>query len=363
MRRYTGGVAAAITFGMTVVAAVSAAASAPPWFVADKIEAFDGAEWAGLKLGVTTQDGVKKQFRNGRGDFSSSVELEQDGTQGYRVSAIYPNKDKKAPLHAIAVKYVSDADGLPLDKLVEALGPGEEMYPPQERYEEWKVVSYPQKGLLLFALGDRVPLVLMGYPDRIAEAASALLTREPLPVTEYVDPHRDEPRVVTFRDLDISFSVRGDLRLRNESEERREIEREVRSALQPGGGLRWDPSAAGGAYRISVTGSYNNNKNKGDGSVSVTISGITPYGQVSGSGYESFTIDGTSEATQELEDTRYNRSLAAAMREAEADVAQKLQKVGPPPLESFRRGWWDRVVDQYRFKTRGAAAGKTGSLL
>ncbi|MES2462949.1 MAG: hypothetical protein V4671_20385, partial [Armatimonadota bacterium] len=72
----------------------------PPAFAADKIEAFDGRTWGGLTLGVTTQDGVKQQFRNGRGDFSTSVEVKQEkeNTVPYRVSALYINKEKNATL-------------------------------------------------------------------------------------------------------------------------------------------------------------------------------------------------------------------------------------------------------------------------
>lgn len=362
MRRLAFGGALA---SLTLTVAAAAFSAAPPAFVPDKIENFDGRSWAGITLGVTTQDGVKKQFKNGRGDFSSSVELQQEGAQGYKVSAIYPNKDKNATLHAIGIKHANDSDGLPLDRLAETLGPGEELYPPQERYEDWRVIAYPQKGILAFALNGRVPLLLMGHPDRIAETASALLTKEALAVTEYVDPHRDEPRVLTFRDIDIDFSLRGDMRVRREYEEKRDIERDIRSATRPGGLMRWDPSASVGAYNVSVSANYNADKRKGDGSVSVSISGMTPYGQISASSYESFKVEERDRDGSRfyLEDTRYNRAVDTAMREAEAELEQKLRKIGPPPVETFRREWWDRLVDHYRFKTKGGASdGKSGSL-
>jgi hypothetical protein len=355
--------------GASALAAVAvfapARADGPASFVADKVERFDGKSWSGLTFGAVTQDGIKKQFRNGRGEFSSSVELQQDGSQGYKVSALFPSKDKNAKLDGIAIRFKSDSDGLPLDGLTQSLGDGgETFFPADARYEDWRVVAYPSRGVLLFAVGDRVPLVLLGEPARIAEAAT-LLGKDETPVTEYVDPHKDEPRVVTFGSYDVDFDISGDLRVRDREGERRDIEREIRSSSRAGGDLRYDPGASG-SYKVSVT-ARNKRDKGGDGSVSVSISGSGPYGAISASGYESFRIDRTDEDTQELEDTRYNQAVYAAMREAENDLAQKLRKQGPPPIDSFRRAWWDKVIDKYRFHTAGASGtgegGKPGGLL
>jgi hypothetical protein len=107
---------------------------------------------------------------------------------------------------------------------------------------------------------------------------------------------------------------------------------------------------------VSVTGRYDNKKRSGSGSVSVSISGRSPYGRVSGSGYASFKVEGGDERKQEIEDTGYARAVSEAMRDAEDAVERDLARKGPPPVGSFRRAWWDRVMEQYRFKTRDADA-------
>ena len=239
-------IAAAAVLTLTTAAARADA----PYFAARGIETFDGVSWSGITLGVTTQEGVKQQFRNGRGRFMPavpSVELRQeDRNAPWRVDALYPTRDKKATLEGICLTYRGDERSAPaLPWLESALGEGSEERFPAERFEDWRIVVYPERGVLLFVLNDRVPMALLGAPDRIARAAGTLEREEP-PVIERSDPHEGKPRVVKFDSVDVSLSLK-DFRAKDESRVKRDLEEMLRRA-SAGGVLEFSYSGSG-SYR------------------------------------------------------------------------------------------------------------------
>ncbi len=338
---------AAVTLTMIPITATRADA---PHFAARGIETFDGTSWSGITLGVTTQEGVKKQFRNGRGRFMPaipSVELrQQDDNSPWRVDALYPTKDKEATLDGICLTARHEHGAPSLGRLRGALGEGGEERFPAERFEDWRVVAYPKKGVLLFALGDRVPMVLLGTPGRIARAAETLDREEP-PVTERVDPHEGKPRVVKFGSVDVSLRLK-DFGARDESRVKRDLEELMRRA-SAGGTLEFS-YAGNGSYSLSITGDHDADKDK-TGSISCTLSGETAYGPVRAYTYESFKIKRTgSGETRALEDTDYLSAALLAMRSAERDVTEQVRKQGPPPLEEERRRAWERMIETYRVR-------------
>jgi hypothetical protein len=329
---------------------VTPAHSEPPPFAADKIEAFDGRTWGGLTLGVTTQDGVKKQFKNGRGDFSTSVEVKQENesTVPYRVSALYVNRDKDATLDGICIRYKNESDGIPLEKMEAVLGgPGETRYA-EHRYEDWKLVAYPRRGILLFVLEDRVNMLLLGFPDRVANSFS-MLNETAAEIEDYEDQFRDRERVLVFADTDVTLDLKN-IRLSNESREKRDIERDLQRASSSRY-LRFDPGAStGGTYRISISARYDRNKDK-DGTVTASLSGTGPFGPLSASKSVTFRLyKGDDDAR--LEDTRYDRAITEAMRDVENDMIRQVERQQPPPVQTVRRTDWAKVVDKYRFHSK-----------
>jgi hypothetical protein len=333
-----------------IVTTASALAEPPP-FTPDKIESFNGKSWAGLTLGVTTQDGVKQQFKNGRGDFSTSVEVKQekDSTVPYRVSALYVNKDKNATLDGICIRYKNDGDGIPLEKLETALGePGEVRYA-ERRYEDWKVIAYPKRGILLFVLKDRVNMLLMGYPDRVANTYPMLTETSAGEIENYDDQFRDRERVLVFASTGVSFDLKN-ITLDNESREKRDIERDLRRASSSRY-LRYEPGAStSGSYRISVSARYDRDKDK-DGTVTASLSGAGPFGPLSATKSVTFRLyKGDDDAR--LEDTRYDRAITEAMRDVESDMIRQVERQQPPPVQIVRRADWDKIIDKYRFHSK-----------
>ena len=329
-----------------LIAPAAAARADAVYFVPTGIETFDGTSWSGITLGMTTQEGIKQQFRNGRGRFMPalpSVELRQDdgSTFPWRVDALYPTKDKQATLDAVSLTYRGEERGAPsLSRLASALGEGGEERFPAERFEDWRIVAYPRRGVLLFVLGDRVPLVLLGAPERIARAAE-MLEREAPPITERIDPHAGKPRVVQFDSVDVSLSLK-DFRPRNESRLKRDLEELLRRA-SAGGVLEFSYSGSG-SYELSISGNKDEDKDR-TGSVSCTITGETPYGPVRASSYESFKIKSRQSGEDRyLEDTDYMDAVYEAMRSAERDIAGQVRRQGPPPIEEERREAWRRLI-------------------
>ena len=322
---------------------VAAAHADAPGFIPQGIETFDGAAWSEITLGVTTQEGVKRQFQNGRGRFMPdlpSVELRQSGGNiPWRVDALYPSKDKQATLGSVCLSWRGDERSAPpLSQLQNTLGNGGEERFPAERFEDWRIVAYPRRGVLLFVLGDRVPLVLLGLPARIAGAAATLEPKES-PVAERVDPHAGEPRVARFDSVDATLSLK-DFRAGNESRVRRDLEEMLRRA---GGAMEFSYSGSG-SYTLSISGDQDDDKDK-TGSVSCSFSGETVYGPVRASSYESFKIKRAHGSdTRVLEDTDYLSAVLDAMRSVERDIAGQVRKQGPPPIEEERRGAWTRLI-------------------
>jgi len=350
--------AAAIVAGIALTLSTAGHAdNNAPFFSPAKIDSFDGKSWAGLTLGETTQDGVKHQFQNGRGDFSTSVLLEQQDSKNvpFRVSALYPNKDKEARLDGICIKYKSDQDGIPLTKLQAALGDSGRTLYTARRFEEWEVVAYPKRGIILFVVGDHVPMILMGDATRVANTLFMLKEQAP-PILNYADQFRDVQHLLTFSRVDVSFSLKN-IGFYDQDREKRSIERDMRRA-RGNGFIQYDSSAPyGPSYEVSITANYSKDKG-GDGSVEASIHGNGPFGPLSASDTETFKID-KRDGDRHMEDTRYDRALEDAMRSAERQIAQKVRDQQPPPMESVRIGDCGQIIDKYRFHAAGGTTGGT----
>lgn len=325
----------------------------PPFFDPAAIETFDGKSWSGLTLGVTTQDGVKKQFRNSRGDYGSSVllEMNKQKDQRFHVTALYPTKDKAAPLQGICIRYTDAFHGLPLNKLQAALGGAGSAYFSTTRYEDWAVVAYPERGVLLFALGNEVPMVLLGSPRRIAPTVGRMSTNA-MPLGVYGEQFRFAARLLRYENVGVSFSLTK-IKWSDENRARRHLTEDAQAAYTGGGVLRYDPRATTGRYDISIDARYNPDKG-GSGTATVSISGVGPFGNLSTTRSADFSIDRGPD-DRSLEETDCVRAAQRAMRLAERDLALQVLNQQPPPIQSARLADWDRVIDTYRYHATDAS--------
>ena len=337
-----GSIAGAAALSIVLPATVHAADDAS--FTVPKISSFDGKSWGDLVLGQTTQDGVKKAFRNDRGDYSASVAVVPSGDLPFKVSALYPNKDKNATLQGIVVRYRSSDDGLPLEKVIEQLGDnGEKFYAKDTRYEDWWLVAYPQRGILLFVVAGKVNMILFGYPERIPQTLN-LVAPNVIPIDPLEKRYEGRIPELVYGTTDVSFSLGDNIYLRDKREEERRIVEDMRYRMLEG--LRYQ-SGSTGKFSISVDVSYKKDKG-GTGTISGTIMGDGKYGPLQTTVSNTFKIDSGMDQVQ-LDSTKYFRTLRDTLRAVEEDAAQKARTQGPPPLSSFRIHNWDQLVDAYRF--------------
>jgi hypothetical protein len=152
-----------------------------------------------------------------------------------------------------------------------------------------------------------------------------------------------------FADTDVTLDLKN-IRLSNESREKRDIERDLQRASSSRY-LRYDPGAStGGTYQISISARYDRNKDK-DGTVTASLSGTGPFGPLSASKSVTFRLyKGDDDAR--LEDTRYDRAITEAMRDVENDMIRQVERQQPPPVQTVRRTDWAKVVDKYRFHSK-----------
>jgi hypothetical protein len=319
---------------------------APP-FTPDPIERYDGTRWSGITLGRTRQDEVRKQFKSGRGDYDPAVELVPERPLPYKISVLFATRRKEATAEAVVLKWKEERAGTLLSELVRALGEreAEERFT-EGRYEDWRYVLYPERGILLFAIQDRVPLILMGQPERLTRLLRNLPTRATR-IINYRDPREDQPKRATYGDYEVRLDMKG-MEVENRDRERRNIERDLRDPYESGGRLTYRPGDSG-AYRVTITGRYSKDKGGSvEAYVSITAGG--PFGEVSASNTESERIERGRDRVY-LEDTRYERTLNLARRKAERELISKLERQGPPPISDQRWATWNATVESYRSRT------------
>lgn len=318
-------------------------------FAPPKLTDFTVQTWGSLEFGRTTQEGIKKAYKNTRGDFRNSVELKMSPAQPYKVFALFPNVKKEATLDSVVLCFKNETDGPSLDSLKTALGTDLKRTYPPTRHDDWSIAIWPNRGIAALLLREQAVWVLLGDPARVSRIGAGFADTAPT-VTDVPDPSAGKKKEIVFGSVSADFSLtRMDV---NKNRERDNIEREVQRPLTSDSVLRYD-SGSDGTYRVSVSATNHDDKD-GSGSVSASLEGVSPYGKISVSEYESFTVR---KQTRRLEDTNYFRTLERVERTL-ADKARKaLDKQGPPKPEDVRHAAWEQLVEDYRQGKSGSSGG------
>lgn len=342
-------------FAALVVVGVglSGVAIAEEAFTPPKISAWDGKAWGSLQLGQTTQEGVKRDFKDGRGEFRNSVELKIEPEPAYRLNALFPSVDKNAKLNGLVIRYKNDSDGLPIADLSQALGEEAKTRYVSPRYDDWQVVAWPKRGILALAMDGKASWVLLGEPGKVAAVFSSVSATEPTTVGEVPDPGKGKDKEIVYGDVDVSFSLTR-IDLDRKDRERDNLESDLRRAGDGRGRtpLRYERGVEG-QYSLTISARSHDDK-EGDGSVSAHISGRTPYGKIDVYDSESFKVE---KGRKHLEDTSYYRAVSQAQRNVEEKALRELEKQGPPSADTVRRDQWTRLIEDYRNTKAGNAGG------
>lgn len=351
---------AACAFFLAGNAVFSLSARADDFFAPPKISEFTGSQWGKLTFGQSSQEAVKRDWKNGRGDFRNSVELKTSDSLPYKISALFPNVQKNATLDGIVIRWRDENNGPLLADLKTALGDestGMVMRHPSVRHENWEMAAWPQKGVFALLLGGRVAWVLLGSPGKIA-AVSSHFTGEPVSITPVPDPAIGKTKEVVYGSVQAAFDLKN-ISLDRKDRERDDTESDLRRAGDGGSRepLRYRRDSEG-KYEITVYAHSRDDKDT-DGRVSAHLTGTTVYGKIDVSSDETFKVE---KGKHRLEDTPFYRAIVKAERNVEEKAGQALRAQGPPTPNAVRNGQWNQIVETYR-TTSAATAPPAGGLL
>jgi hypothetical protein len=326
----------------TMLAVALAAAADTAYLRPAEVGTFNGRSWSGITLGASTQKALKRLYKTGRSDYEHALLISQPKGSPLRIHALCSGKEQ--PVSEVILSFPNG--GPELSTLAASIGDAPKAFYPRTRYEDWRLTVWPDRGIVAFVLstpaGAQAPVIALARPEEAARLTT-FFSPNPTPVSRYVDPHADEPKVMGFGRVYVYYSVRG-VRV-NEDRERLFWEERMRHATA-GGAMRYEVGAAG-SYTATVTASYDPKKG-GNVSASCKITGSGPYGPVSGEGYASGSLSKGRDRPEIASTSAYTRAFSDAMRQAERDFETNMAKSGPPPIESFRLADWAGLIEQMR---------------
>lgn len=337
----------AVVSSVAVISALASAAQAKnPEIAPAPLGTCDGTKWSGLMLGKTSARDIKSQFKTGRSDLPMSLELAQPRGTAQKIFVLFSDKHDESPVAALLLRYSND--GPDLADLRRAVGVPEQDYYQTGRLENWKIATFPSKGIVAFELtaSDRqtVPVIMLCSPGSIAAACRGL-SRTVQPVVERLDPHANEPREMTFGIASVSTDLKG---LELKDGEKQRLERTMIDTTA-GGTMRYAYGARG-SYITTVTGSFTRDKG-GSLSVTSTISGYGPYGLVTstGSAYKSLPAQKTlADLYSDANSNNYTVALYEALEKSSAAFRSAMLASGSPPIETLRLQKWQQLQERLR---------------
>ena len=338
-----------VLFGLSL----SATAKKPPKITQTGIDAYDGKNWCGLTIGVSTLSDVKKLYRVQRCEPKTRYYFVQDH-ETVRIGAAFSGVGDTAVLQLLAFYQPSLGPKL---AVIDAIAgeKGQSYYEP-DRYEDWQFVAYPNKGLLVSVLHEggieNVQLIMLCQPAALP-SVTAHLSSTPSPIKHIDDPHAGEDKRMEFGITDISFNLIG-LRIKDMVREKASLIGELQRA-NAGGAMKYVPGAAG-HYNLIITGDFDA-KRGGTISVSASIDGKCPYGPVSAEGRSIQILQRPRENGGDnvplMNSAAYTQALYQAMQQAESALQKTMDAQGPPPVWSYREQSWNCIIEVLR----GYAAG------
>ncbi len=324
---------------------------ARPQFEGAPLTAIGAKGWSGLEFGVSTLATVKKNFDVSRSDLPNSTQLKQGKNPPREVHMMWDKEGKKSPLVAIALNYAPGKE-LELSQLQAQLKQkGQSLYA-RQRFDDWRVQTFPDKGVIAWVQGTGKPRVsfLMMVPSGQLRAWQR---KQPLrvaatPVAVRVDLNANKPRIIEFGSTLVTFTFSGPYTMRENEKERQEDELKRRKL---GGILQYRRGMAG-SYDIDVGGSWKYDKG-GTLNVTCTISGEGPYGPIRVSQSSSKTLNKSLDSQGSVlgmseGNLNYNVALAEAQSGVERQAKSALAAQGPPSLSFLRQQVWDKMIAELR---------------
>lgn len=323
-------------FSMLLGLVAILAVGAPPAFELPPLEQFDGKAWAGIQVGVTTDSELKKLYKTDKGAFRpEAIVLDKGELGSTRVEAVMLGRGAGAKVQGFRLSWKPVES---LDRITRGLPSAPLLLYPRERYEDWAIAAYPDRGIALFVTHternpdveaavlctpDALRFALRGYDDRKSE------------ITEYRDPYEGKPKVMEFGSTSVKFNVTG-IQILDQRADRDDLTHML-ERVRGGGTMRYRPGATG-SVQLTVTCPYDATRG-GRVTVSAHAQGSTNYGRFSADAADSMDL-GKNQST-----LRYLSLANSVVRDLEDKVQETVSKQGPPPVESFRYAAWANVTE------------------
>jgi hypothetical protein len=331
-------------------------------------ETFDGLRWAGLTIGQTTNDDLKKQFRTETGAFRREAfrfARQPDSNDDPRVEAILDGSRGVSRVIGFLLRY-DEGDGPDPARLAERLNEKPaRFYPEGDRYDEWHIKAFPDHGVALVVVGgdededDRrgpvhVLYLLLCRPESLADLVSRW-QRRPSPVVDARTRLREKPPVLEIGAVDVSLSLKH-VSLTRTRDVEDDLERSIEDDLSRYARRRDEAlvfrRSGKGTFRVSLSAEFNSPRRTTSVNATASIEGETAYGRVSASGYGSDKIEERGLADKENPVWRsgrnFERAFDEAVRDALREAEDKIRKVRPPDPETARRDSWLAFVQPIR---------------
>ncbi len=299
------------------------------------LASFDGKSWAGLTLGSITDGDIKKQFQIDKGAVRpEALKVLTVKDSDVRVDALLDGRGEKAVMRAIRLEY--DVP-ISVERVSQELGVDPmPLYMP-ERYEDWRALSFANRGVIGIEMNSRLTTFILCSPDQIDYALRDFTTKE-TEISTPRDPGQDWDRIVRFSTSDASVSLASNRPDWMNTDWRRRLERRIENATdstrEPS--LRYT-SSANGSLSIRVTSERFNSSGESNFTAKVSVTSTTPYGRFSQSASRSRKLGGT-----------FDRKLVDLVEDALGELSDGIryavQKLGPPPRAQFRATALDRVM-------------------
>jgi hypothetical protein len=318
-----------VAIALLLVGATAAERLAPK-----PIESFDGKAWAGLALGALTDSEIKQKYQTEKGAIRpEALRITTERDSGVRVDALLDGRGGKAVMRAIRVEFEKPPS---LDQLAEAFGEKPVAMYNRERHEDWRILAFIDRGVLAMDVQGKVDTFILCSPDRVGDALNVFYD-QPSPVTIPSDPGRNWDRILRFNDVDVTVSLGSNRPSTLDYDWRRRVERRLQNEGESTrrGSLRYGSSYTG-ELKVRVSSDKFDKDGDSNFTVSVSVAGGSPYGQISQSASASKKIWNSYER-------RVQDLYEDAMLDLDRDVRGAIQKLGPPPKEQLRKLAMEKV--------------------
>lgn len=295
-----------------------------------------------MQIGKSTGQSIKEHYKIAKhgNQVPWSLMISTPKSSGCRVNAMFAGgDDKKDPLSSILIRYES---GPTLSSFKYEMGGIGQTYYFQGRNSDWLVYAYPKKGVVAFVTnedGSKIVAALLCVSPEIIAPGVAQLSPTLTPIVRIIDRHAGERRRMYFGSVSVKTSLDG---LSMTPQEKSNLQDELRGATAGGTMLYQEYST--GSCDAQIDGKYRFDDG-GSLSVSVSISGVSPYGPIEASG--------DSETSYEKHmDVSDSANFTIAFEEAFAKAQENFQRamitVGPPTPEQTRIEAWNTIFNNLR---------------